>query len=228
MSVVAGLPATDVISASGEKISIVTIGHASLLFLFQAHYIYFDPWSKVGDYSKLPKADVIFVTHAHFDHLDTDAVAAVRDKNTVVVSNPEAGAKLRGSIILKNGESRDVRPYLKVTAVPAYNTPQKSKFHPKGRDNGYLLTLGGTTIYVSGDTEPQPEILALKADVIFLPVNQPYTMTTRQAADTAKAIGPKVFYPYHYSDTNVDELKALLASEAPAIDVRLPPQKRSK
>jgi L-ascorbate metabolism protein UlaG (beta-lactamase superfamily) len=139
MSLVAGLPSTYFITASGEALSIVTIGHASLLFLFQAHYIYVDPWSKVGDYSKLPKADVIFVTHSHYDHLDVDSVAAIRDSNTVVVANAEAGAKLPRSIVLKNGDSKEIRPYLSVTAVPAYNTPQKAKSHPKGRHNRYLL-----------------------------------------------------------------------------------------
>jgi L-ascorbate metabolism protein UlaG (beta-lactamase superfamily) len=76
------------------------------------------------------------------------------------------------------------------------------------------LKLGESTVYVSGDAEPQPEILALKADVIFLPVNQPY----QQAAETAKAIHPKVFYPYHYRNTKVEDLKALLAKEAPDIE----------
>jgi L-ascorbate metabolism protein UlaG (beta-lactamase superfamily) len=177
-------------------------------------------------YAKLPKADVIFITHAHYDHLDLDAINAIRDASTVVIANGEAGAKVRRSVVMRNGESKDVRPYLKVTAVPAYNTPERQKFHPKGRDNGYVLTLGGSTIYVSGDCEPQPEILSLKVDVAFLPVNQPYTMTVKQAVDSIKAMRPKIFYPYHYGDTDVNSLKAQLAKEAPEVDVRLPPQKR--
>jgi len=194
--------------------------------LLAGEYLYFDPWSQATDYTKLPKGDVIFVTHSHFDHLDTEAIAAVRGPDTIVVANGEAGAQIPGSIVMKNGDVKELRPYLTVTAVPAYNTPERHGFHPPGRDNGYTFSLGGTSFYVPGDTEPQPELLALKADVVFLPVNQPYTMTIQQAVDTVKAIKPKIFYPIHYSQTNVEELKATLAKEAPGVDVRLPPQKR--
>jgi L-ascorbate metabolism protein UlaG (beta-lactamase superfamily) len=219
-------PSTQVQTAAGDSVSVFTIGHASLLFTYQGNNIYVDPWSNFGDYSTFPKASVILVTHEHGDHLDTGAISAVRTPSTVVIANEAAGAQLQGAIILKNGDTREVPPFLKITAVPAYNLPERSGFHPKGRDNGYVLTLGGTSFYVAGDTEPQEEILALKADVIFLPVNQPYTMTIDQAVATAKAIKPKIFYPYHYSDTDVGKIKTILAKELPETEVRLPPQKK--
>jgi L-ascorbate metabolism protein UlaG (beta-lactamase superfamily) len=215
---------TEVTTASGEKVTIVTIGHASLLFVFQGKHIYVDPWSKMGDYKKLPKADVILITHDHFDHLDKEAVAAVRTPQSVLITNGTVGKALSGAIVLNNGQSRNVDGWLKVDAVPAYNLPERQKFHPKGRDNGYLLSLGGSTIYVSGDTEPQPEILALHPDVIFLPVNQPYTMKIPQAVETVKAMRPKVFYPYHYADTDVRKLKSTVEKEIPGVEVRLPKQ----
>jgi L-ascorbate metabolism protein UlaG (beta-lactamase superfamily) len=225
-SLAMSLPSTEVITAAGDSVTVVTIGHASLLLTYQGKHIYVDPWSHLGDYMALPKAAVVLVTHEHGDHLDAGAVAAVRALDTVVVANEAAAQQLQGAIALKNGDARDVTPYLRVAAVPAYNLPERAGFHPKGRDNGYVLTLGGTTFYVAGDTEPQPEILTLKADVIFLPENQPYTMTIEQAVETAKAIKPKIFYPYHYSDTDVNKLKTILATELPETEVRLPPQKK--
>jgi L-ascorbate metabolism protein UlaG (beta-lactamase superfamily) len=215
--------ATEVPTAAGDAVSVVTIGHASVLLTYRGSAIYVDPWSRFIDPAKFPKAAVILVTHEHGDHLDAAAVAALSAPGTVVIANEAAARSLPGAIALRNGDARDVAPFLRVAAVPAYNAPERQQFHPKGRDNGYVLTLGGTTFYVAGDTEPQPEILALSADVIFLPVNQPYTMTIEQAVATAKAIRPRVFYPYHYSDTDVGRLKAILAAELPDTDVRLPP-----
>jgi L-ascorbate metabolism protein UlaG (beta-lactamase superfamily) len=220
-----GLPSTDVATAGGSVVSVVTSGHASLLFAFQGQYVYVDPWQKMADFSALPKASVVLITHDHFDHLDEGAIAAVRTDRTVVVANAAAGAKLANAVVLANGDTRELAGFLRVEAVPAYNQSSRVKFHPKGRDNGYVLTIDGTTFYVAGDTEPQPEVLALRADVAFLPVNQPYTMTIEQAVATVKAIQPRIFYPYHYSDTDVHKLKKILAAEVPGTEVRLPPQK---
>jgi L-ascorbate metabolism protein UlaG (beta-lactamase superfamily) len=225
MSSSLGLPSTDVSTSSGKVVSVVTIGHASLLFAFQGRHIYVDPWSQMADYSKLPKADALLITHDHFDHLDLNAIKAISTPTTILISNAGAGSKLSNPIILQNGDSRDFPGFFSVRAVPAYNQPKRVKFHPKGRDNGYVLTIDGTTFYVAGDTEPQKEILELKVDVAFLPVNQPYTMTIEQAIETVKAIKPRIFYPYHYSDTDVSRLKAKLAKEVPETEVRLPPQK---
>jgi L-ascorbate metabolism protein UlaG (beta-lactamase superfamily) len=220
------LPSTEVKTAAGDSVSVVTIGHASLLFTYQGHPVYVDPWSKMADYTTLPKADVILITHAHGDHLDASAVAAIRTPSTVVISTAEVAATLEGVKVLANGDKADPAPYIKVLAVPAYNLPSNEHFHPKGRDNGYIITFGGTTFFVAGDAEPNPDLLAIKADVIFLPVNQPYTMTVQQAVQAAKAIQPKIFYPYHYAETEIEQVKTILAKEAPSIDVRLPPQKR--
>lgn len=107
-------------------------------------------------------------------------------------------------------------------AVPAYNTtPGRDKFHPKGRDNGYILTVGGTRIYIAGDTEDIPEMKQIKnIDIAFLPVNQPYTMTPEQAIQSAKTIQPHILYPYHYGDTNINEVKDGLKNEK-EIEVRI-------
>ena len=110
---------------------------------------------------------------------------------------------------------------IKVEAVPAYNSTEgRQQFHPKGRDNGYILTLDGLRIYIAGDTEDIPEMASIKdIDIAFLPCNQPYTMTTEQLVRAAKVIKPKVLFPYHYGQTNVSNLPAQLQGEG--IDVRI-------
>mgnify|MGYP000205328422 CR=1 FL=1 len=106
-------------------------------------------------------------------------------------------------------------------AVPAYNTtPGRDKYHPRHRDNGYILTFDGLRVYIAGDTEDIPEMKDLKdIDIAFLPVNQPYTMTVPQAAKAAKMFSPKILYPYHYGDTKIGELKDALKGSG--IDVRI-------
>ena len=109
---------------------------------------------------------------------------------------------------MKNGDALQLEPDIKLEAVPAYNTPGRDKFHPKGRDNGYILTLGGTRIYIAGDTEDIPELKQVKdIDIAFLPVNQPYTMTPEQAIRATRIIRPRILYPYHYGDTDINKVK---------------------
>jgi L-ascorbate metabolism protein UlaG (beta-lactamase superfamily) len=103
--------------------------------------------------------------------------------------------------------------------VPAYNL--QKPFHPKGNGNGYVLTFGDKRVYIAGDTENVPEIKALKdIDVAFLPMNLPYTMTPEQVADVARAMRPKVLYPYHFGNTDTEALVKLLKDEK-GIEVRI-------
>lgn len=122
----------------------------------------------------------------------------------------------------ENGDILQITPEIKLEAVPAYNTtPGRDKFHPKGRDNGYILTVGDTRIYIAGDTEDIPEMKQIKnIDIAFLPVNQPYTMIPEQAIQSAKIIQPHILYPYHYGDTNINEVKDGLKNEK-EIEVRI-------
>ena len=123
---------------------------------------------------------------------------------------------------MKNGDKLKPTDYLTIEAVPAYNTtPGREKFHPRHRDNGYILTLGGTRIYIAGDTEDIPELKNLKdIDIAFLPVNQPYTMTVPQAANAARMFSPKILYPYHYGDTKISELKEALQGSGVEVRIR--------
>lgn len=215
---------TDIINTPEGELKIVFIGHASLMLEYGRKVIHVDPVGQYGDYSKLPKADIILVTHEHFDHFDPHAIKEVRKKDTVIIANAALSRSLPGAIALKNGEEKIALDF-KILAVPAYNLVHFRSpgvpFHPKGEGNGYLVTLGKTKVYVAGDTENIPEMKALKqVDIAFLPMNLPYTMTPEMVADAAKAFRPRLLYPYHYGDTNVNRLVELLKSEKD-IEIRI-------
>ena len=216
---------TDTFKTKGGKEIVVTaIKHASLRIQYAGLEIQVDPvveYAPATDYSTFPKADVILVTHEHFDHFDRDAIAALRKDGTEIVANPAVQKMLGSGTAMTNGESRVAAKGIKLDAVPAYNTtPGHTQFHPKGRDNGYVLTIDGLRIYIAGDTEDIPEMAGVKdIDVAFLPCNQPYTMTPEQVAKAARTIKPKVLFPYHYSQTPVKRVAELLAGSG--IDVRI-------
>ena len=209
---------------SGKEVVITAIKHASLRIQYDGLEIQVDPvtnYQPETDYAKFPKADVILVTHEHFDHFDRDAIATLKKDSTQVIANPAVQKMLGFGTAMANGESRTVEKVLALDAVPAYNTTAgRTQFHPKGRDNGYVLTLDGLRIYIAGDTEDIPEMAKLKdIDVAFLPCNQPYTMTPEQVAKAAKTIKPKALFPYHYSETPIKRVAELLADTS--IDVRI-------
>ena len=208
----------------GKAVVITAIKHASLRIQYDGLEIQVDPVAKYApetDYSKFPKADVILVTHEHFDHFDRDTIAALKKDGTEIVANPAVQKMLGFGTALANGESRVLAKGIKLDAVPAYNTtPDHTQFHPKGRDNGYVLTMDGLRIYIAGDTEDIPEMASLNdIDVAFLPCNQPYTMTPEQLAQAARTIKPKVLFPYHYSQTPIKQVADLLTGSG--IDVRI-------
>ena len=211
----------DVIETSAGKLSIYFIGHASLAFEFNGKTIYTDPWSKLADYSTFPKADFIIITHQHPDHLDAKAIDLIAKDGTQYIETKDVHDVLAKGTIMQNGEKKTVDG-IEIEAVPAYNTTEgRDKFHPKGRDNGYIITFSNKRVYIAGDTEDIPEMSTFKnIDIAFLPMNQPYTMIPEQVAKAAKMIQPKILYPYHYGDTDVAKINKLLADEKD-IDLRI-------
>lgn len=206
----------------GKNLQLTFIKHASLLLTFEGNHIYVDPVSEYADYSLLPKADVVLITHEHADHLDPQAIAAVEKEGTVIVANASSRQKLGKGLVMNNGDRLNPVEWMSIEAVPAYNTtPGREIYHPRKRDNGYVLTLGGSRIYIAGDTEDIPEMNQLKEiDIAFLPVNQPYTMTVPQAAHATRMFMPKILYPYHYSNTPINELKQAL-QDTKEVEVRI-------
>lgn len=207
---------------NGKNLKITFFKHASLLLDYAGKKIFVDPVSEYADYTRQPKADFILITHEHHDHFDPKAIAALETEGTSIVTNPACQKMLGKGQAMKNGEVIQLAPDIRIEAIPAYNTtPGREIYHPKGRDNGYILTLDGTRIYIAGDTEDIPEMEQIKdIDIAFLPVNQPYTMTPAQAIRAAKIIHPHILYPYHYGDTDINQVKDGLKDE-PEIEVRI-------
>ena len=215
---------TDIIKTSSGDLTITFIGHGSLMFAFGGKVIHVDPYSKLADYSKLPKADILLITHEHRDHLDAAALEKVRAEKTRVVLTEAGAGQVNGGIVMKNGDVRTIEGIM-IEAVPAYNIAGKREngqpYHPKGAGNGYILTVGDKRVYVAGDTEKIPEMKGFRdIDIAFLPMNLPYTMTPEMVADAAKMIMPKVLYPYHTGDTDIAQLTALMKDQK-GIEVRI-------
>ncbi len=211
----------DTIATAQGKLIVHCLGHASLRFEYGGLNIYVDPVARSADYSQMPKADIILVTHEHGDHLDGDVIRGLSGKNTQSILNASSRDILKSGTAMANGESKKIDG-ISIEAVPAYNTtPGHEDFHPRGRDNGYILTMGGKRIYIAGDTENTPEMKSLKnIDIAFLPMNLPWTMSPEQVADAVKAFRPKILYPYHTGETDVSKLVALL-KDVKGIDVRI-------
>ena len=225
---------------SGKPVKFHALVHASIRIDYDGQTIMIDPVTKLGgrtiDYSAMPKADYIFVTHEHGDHFDKEALKQLTGEGTQLVMNQRCVDMYGSGQAMVNGQSSSLRSGaggtmvngqssmvndIKLETVPAYNTTEgHQQFHPKGRDNGYILTLDSLRIYIAGDTEDIPEMADIKdIDIAFLPCNQPYTMTPEQLVKAAKTIKPKVLFPYHYGKTDVSGIPAQLKDEG--IDVRI-------
>ena len=182
----------DVLESVKGDLVVTFLGHASLMLEYNDRVIQIDPWSKLADYSNLPKADLVLITHHHQDHLDPIALEKTRKPTTRLIITELCRTAVPDGIVMKNGDSREEYG-ITIDALPAYNLIHKRDngefFHPKGEGNGYLLNFDGTRLYIAGDTENIPEMKALKdIDYAFLPMNLPYTMTPEMVADAARAV----------------------------------------
>lgn len=228
-----GLSGDRVPTSQGDLV-VHPVGHASFLMQWNGKTIYVDPVGGATAFAGLPKPDLILFTHFHFDHFDAATLAAILPAGvrTPIVATKGVAEKipeaLQGQVRVKtlaNGEKVQALG-IDIEAVPAYNTtPGRDKFHPKGRDNGYVLTLEATRVYIAGDTEDTPEMRALQGiDVAFLPVNLPYTLSVEKAADAIRQFKPKIVYPCHYrggeANTDLQQLKKLVGEQS-GVEIRL-------
>ncbi len=211
---------------NGKTVKFHALVHASMRIEYDGKEIQIDPVTKLGektiDYAAMPKADYLFITHEHHDHFDTTAIKVLMGDNTQLITNQRCAEMLGYGTVMANGDMLQLAADITLAAVPAYNTTEgHQQFHPKGRDNGFILTLDGLRIYIAGDTEDIPEMAEIKdIDVAFMPCNQPYTMTVEQLVNAARIVKPKVLFPYHYGQTDVSSIPSLLGNDGVEVRIR--------
>jgi len=218
------IPGDSYATEAGD-IVIHPVDHASFVMTTPGLVIYADPVGGAALHAGLPPAGLILITHEHGDHFDAATLAAIVGENTRLLTNPAVHGMLPADLqsratAIANGESTTAND-MPIDAIPAYNTtPDRMQYHPQGRDNGYVLTIGGTRVYIAGDTEDIPEMRALReVDIAFLPMNLPYTMSVEQAADAVAAFVPGRVYPYHYQDSDIDEFERLVGESGATTEV---------
>jgi L-ascorbate metabolism protein UlaG (beta-lactamase superfamily) len=197
----------DSVETSKGELQVAFVEHGTLLFFFDDLVIHIDPVGRYADYSTMPDADLILITHHHGDHLDPSAIEKISTDSTLILCSSSCKKRLEACQVMKNGEQA-VAHGIVIEAVPAYNRVHMRQsgdpYHPKGVGNGYVLSFGDTRVYVAGDTENIEEMEALKdINIAFLPMNLPYTMSPEMFVDAVKMINPKIVYPYHTGESDV-------------------------
>jgi L-ascorbate metabolism protein UlaG (beta-lactamase superfamily) len=223
--------APDTLSGRQGDLIIQPIVHASLVLTGSSKTIYADPTGGAINYKGLNPPDIIVITDIHGDHFDIPTIEAIKSATTVLVVPPAVADKLppqdkTNIVVLKNGDNKTISG-LAIRAIPMYNLPESpDSRHTKGRGNGYIITISGKQVYLSGDTQGIPEMRTLKnIDIAFVCMNLPYTMDVNEAADAVLAFKPVIVYPYHYRGQNglsdVSTFKKLVDAGNKGIEVRL-------
>jgi L-ascorbate metabolism protein UlaG (beta-lactamase superfamily) len=212
-------------TAEGDLV-VHPVDHASFVMTWNGLTIYSDPVGGSRIYSSFPKADIVLLTHEHGDHFDNGTLSSLlKDTSEVIASETVFNRISRGvqaqSQSVANGATVESHG-ISIEVVPAYNSTRgRLNYHPEGVGNGYVLNLGETRVYLSGDTEDIPEMRALQdIDVAFLCMVIPFTMTIDQAASAVKEFKPGAVYPYHYRGSDVEAFKAMVGFDQ-GVEVRL-------
>jgi L-ascorbate metabolism protein UlaG (beta-lactamase superfamily) len=201
-----------------DTVVIHVLGHSSVLVEYDTLKVYVDPYSKCCDFSTMPKADIIIITHADADHFDSAAFRLIQQPSTIMVFTQTCASKgLYSGIdtIMANGDSINIAG-VAINAVPAYNIKTR---HVKGVGNAYIVQLGNKRIYFYGDGEKIPEMAEVhNIDIAFLGLSQPFNMISDSMIAAALLIQPKVLIPYHYDNNSTSELLSLMKNY-PQIEV---------
>jgi L-ascorbate metabolism protein UlaG (beta-lactamase superfamily) len=222
---------SDKITTKKGDITIHPVLHASMVIEWQGKTIYIDPYGGAEKYATFAKPDLILITDIHGDHMNTATLDAL-DKSQATLIAPSAVVEVlkevsfQSVMALKN-DAKTKWMDIQVEAIPMYNLPETNDSrHPKGRGNGYVLTIGGKRLYISGDTEDIAEMRVLKKiDIAFVCMNLPYTMEVSQAASAVLEFQPKIVYPFHFRGSgglsDVEAFKSEVEKGNKKIEVRL-------
>ncbi len=222
--------APDTVGTEMGPLIIQPIQHATLMLDLPGVIICIDP-ANPENFKGLTAPDIILITDIHGDHYDQKTIDAFKKDGTLLIVPQVVADKLPDAdkahlVVLKNGD-QSTQSGISIRAIPMYNLPESpTAMHTKGRGNGYVLSIGGKLIYISGDTQGIPEMRSLKnIDIAFICMNLPYTMDIKEAADAVLAFKPRIVYPYHYRGNNgfsdVKAFKSLVEAGDKNIDVRL-------
>jgi L-ascorbate metabolism protein UlaG (beta-lactamase superfamily) len=223
---------TEEITTSEGTLSLTPILHSTMALEFNGKTIYIDPYGGAAKFADLKHPDLILITDIHGDHLNLETLTELDTGSTTfvvpqAVSDKMDGVDAKETLLIANGESINWQG-IRIEALPMYNLPEsEDSRHTKGRGNAYVLTFADKRIYISGDTEDIPEMLALKdIDYAFVCMNLPYTMDINQAADAVLEFKPGVVYPFHYRGgggkfSDVEAFKTLVNNGDSSIEVRV-------
>ena len=213
-----------------QEPTISPLSHATFVLEWKGITIYNDPTGGAQAFADFDAPDIILISDIHGDHMHRETLDSLKADSAIVVAPVAVADQIKGIFnniqILHNGDTKEVKG-IEIEAVPMYNLPETADSrHPKGRGNGYILNLGETRVYISGDTEDIEEMRNLESiDIAFVCMNQPYTMSIEKAAEGVLAFSPKVVYPYHYRGqgglSDVEKFKELVQRGNEDIEVRL-------
>jgi L-ascorbate metabolism protein UlaG (beta-lactamase superfamily) len=221
----------DQVETKKGPLTIQPILHGSVALKWDNKTIYVDPYGGAASFEGMAAPDLILITDTHGDHLDLKTLEAINTSKATLVVPQAVADQLPASlkekaVVLRNGGTTN-QLGIAIAALPMYNLPESpDSRHPKGRGNGYVLTMGGKKVYLAGDTEDIPEMRSLQdIDVAFVPMNLPFTMDVNQAANAVLDFKPKVVYPYHYRGqgglSDVEAFKKVVNAGNKKIEVRL-------
>ena len=199
--------------------NIAWLGHAGFLIKGEGKAIVIDPFQV----KQCDPADIILVTHEHYDHCSPEDIQKIRKDSTVIVTEADSAKKLSGDVrVVRPGDSLTISG-ISIEAVASYNT--NKQFHPKQNGwLGFIVTVDGVRIYHAGDTDLIPEMGSLKADIALLPVSGTYVMTAEEAVEAARVIKPKLVIPMHYGAIvgSADDARRFRDALAGVCEVLLP------